>query len=616
MSVVYKCKECGGEIEPQENGLGKCLYCGAVQTLPKDNDEKLSNLLNRANDYRMHSDFDRAIFEYERVLELNENEPEAHWGLFLSKYGVEYVKDSMTLTSKPTLHRISSVSVFDDVDYQATIKYASAITAEQYKKEAADIEAVMKELLLLSANQQPYDIFLSYKELDDTTRRRTEDSYLAHDLYNELTAQGYKVFFAPKSLGVGLYEPKIYAAIISSKVMIVLGTKPEYYNAVWVKNEWSRFAELIDHGERKILLPVFKNMEAKELPNKLAKYQAYNIDNMSFLPSLLQVVSQYTDQQSHVHFNKDVSAESAYLERGFLALGDGSFAQAESFFENVLNLNPHNSQAYFGKLMVEMKVTKQVQILTSSKYLKEYKNFEKAVRFADQQLKTTLLQYEQTVQDTIDEQKYKRLIQQLSVFESEDDLLKIIKGFQNMRSYKNADEYAETLATLLQNLNKIQEEIVQLKDENQKKQKYLHELKVKKMFDSGEFFAFKVLGIIAGVVFTIMATIEGWKDSNIFGLIGGLLVGGIIFVGGGMLAGWILDVTLGNLIMWLRHKFKTRGISEIIQKTQQQITDVENHIAEYSATYDSICKSIVDFGNDLTQLKTTLFSHLEDREIL
>lgn len=616
MSVVYKCKECGGEIEPQENGLGKCLYCGAVQTLPKDNDEKLSNLLNRANDYRMHSDFDRAIFEYERVLELNENEPEAHWGLFLSKYGVEYVKDSMTLTSKPTLHRISSVSVFDDVDYQATIKYASAITAEQYKKEAADIEAVMKELLLLSANQQPYDIFLSYKELDDTTRRRTEDSYLAHDLYNELTAQGYKVFFAPKSLGVGLYEPKIYAAIISSKVMIVLGTKPEYYNAVWVKNEWSRFAELIDHGERKILLPVFKNMEAKELPNKLAKYQAYNIDNMSFLPSLLQIISQYTDQQSHVRFNKDVSAESAYLERGFLALGDGSFAQAESFFENVLNLNPHNSQAYFGKLMVEMKVTKQVQILTSSKYLKEYKNFEKAVRFADQQLKTTLLQYEQTVQDTIDEQKYKRLIQQLSVFESEDDLLKIIKGFQNMRSYKNADEYAETLATLLQNLNKIQEEIVQLKDENQKKQKYLHELKVKKMFDSGEFFAFKVLGIIAGVVFTIMATIEGWKDSNIFGLIGGLLVGGIIFVGGGMLAGWILDVTLGNLIMWLRHKFKTRGISEIIQKTQQQITDVENHIAEYSATYDSICKSIVDFGNDLTQLKTTLFSHLEDREIL
>lgn len=28
MSMVYKCKECGGEIEPQDSGFGKCLYCG------------------------------------------------------------------------------------------------------------------------------------------------------------------------------------------------------------------------------------------------------------------------------------------------------------------------------------------------------------------------------------------------------------------------------------------------------------------------------------------------------------------------------------------------------------------------------------------------------------
>ena len=217
MSIVYKCKECGGEIEPQDNGLGKCLYCGALQTLPKDKDDKIQNLLNRANDFRLNCDFDRAIFEYEEVLKLSETEPEAHWGLFLSKYGVEYVKDNMTFTYKPTLHRISSVSVFDDVDYKATLKYADSISVIQYKKDAEDIEMVMKELLLLSANQEPYDVFLSYKEMDDVTRQRTDDSYLAHDLYNELTSKGYKVFFAPKSLGVGLFEPKIYSAIISSK---------------------------------------------------------------------------------------------------------------------------------------------------------------------------------------------------------------------------------------------------------------------------------------------------------------------------------------------------------------------------------------------------------------
>ncbi len=454
MSVVYKCKECGGEIEPQENGLGKCLYCGVVQTLPKEKDDKIQNLLNRANDFRLNCDFDRAIFEYEEVLKLSESEPEAHWGLLLSKYGVEYVKDNMTFTYKPTLHRISSISVFDDIDYQATIKYADSISAMQYKKDAENIEMVMKELLLLSANQEPYDVFLSYKELDDVTRQRTDDSYLAHDLYNELTAQGYKVFFAPKSLGVGLYEPKIYSAIISSKVMIVLGTQPKYFDAVWVKNEWSRFAELIDNGEQKVLVPVFKNMEAGQLPNRLAKYQALNMSNISFLQTLTGIIAQSVNRQSRVNFNKDSSAEDAYLERGFLALEDRDFTQANSFFENVLNLNPHNSQAYFGKLMVEMRITKQEQLLTSSKPLKEYSDFEKAVRFADQQLKSVLLKYEEAVDNTLIEKKYNSVTNEITLQVNKIEK-EISKSTMNINSVKECENKLRSLYDELNLFNNI-----------------------------------------------------------------------------------------------------------------------------------------------------------------
>lgn len=94
-SVVYKCKECGGDIEIKDRGLGKCLYCGAVQTLPKEDDD-LKNLLNRANSYRLSCDFDGAIYLYEEAIKIDENEPEIYWGLFLSKYGVEYVKDKET----------------------------------------------------------------------------------------------------------------------------------------------------------------------------------------------------------------------------------------------------------------------------------------------------------------------------------------------------------------------------------------------------------------------------------------------------------------------------------------------------------------------------------------
>lgn len=440
--ALFKCKACGGDIIPNEDKYtGKCEYCNTIQTLPKDKDERTSQILNRANEFRLSCDFDRAIFEYEKVLEFDETEPEAHWGLFLSKYGVEYVKDTMTLVYKPTLHRISSMSVYDDVDYQATLKYASFIAAEQYKADAGNIEQVMKELLLLSANQEPYDIFLSYKELDDITRQRTDDSYLAHDLYNELTAQGYKVFFAPKSLGVGLYEPKIYSAIISAKVMIVLGTKPQYLEGVWVKNEWSRFAELIEKGEDKVLIPVFKNMEAGQLPNRIAKYQAYDMASMTFLPMLFDVVSKSVKKESKIEFDKNTSAEAAFIERGFIALEDREFSKADFFFENALNLNPHSSQAYFGKLMVEMGVSKKEQILTSSQPLNMYKNFEKAVRFADQQQKTVLLQYEEKVQYTLDEQNYNKanaLINKENPTES--DCSQAAEIFKSITNFKNAKE--------------------------------------------------------------------------------------------------------------------------------------------------------------------------------
>lgn len=595
MPVVYKCKECGGKIEPKENGLGMCLYCGAVQTLPKEKDDRISNLLNRANDFRLNCDFDRAIFEYEKVLELSQSEPEAHWGLFLSRYGVEYVKDNMTFTYKPTLHRISSISVFDDVDYQATIKYASPMATVQYKQKAEDIETVMKEFLLLSANQEPYDIFLSYKEADDITRQRTDDSYLAYDLYNELTAQGYKVFFAPKSLGVGLYEPKIYAAIISAKVMIVLGTKSQYFDAVWVKNEWSRFAELIENGENKVLVPVFKNMNAENLPSRLAKYQAYDMANISFLPTLLNIISETLgNTKSRVNFNKDATAEDAYLERGFLALEDGNFSQANSFFENALNLNPHNSQAYFGKLLVEMKITKQEQILTSPKYLSEYNSFEKAVRFADHQLKTTLLQYEQTVAQTLNEQKYNALRRSLSGFKEEGELPEIIEGFRGLHDFKKSSWYVSTLTAQLEELQRLQQETKELSEREKKDQDQLSTLQGKMKFEFGACYLFKILGGVAGVVSTIMATIEGWRDSWIFGAFGALVIGGIVFIGLGLLAGFILDLTLGNLILWIIHRIRTRGIPSEIVSLQQNISKTEASIQTRNSQCEAICDVITN----------------------
>ena len=69
-----------------------------------------------------------------------------------------------------------------------------------------------------------------------------------NELYYELVNEGYKVFFSKITLEGKLgiaYEPYIFAALQSSKVMVVISTKKEYANSPWVKNEWSRFLTLI-----------------------------------------------------------------------------------------------------------------------------------------------------------------------------------------------------------------------------------------------------------------------------------------------------------------------------------------------------------------------------------
>ena len=95
--AIYKCKMCGGSLEVSgESSVATCEYCGSVQTLPKKNDEVLTNLFNRANNLRIKCEFDKAAEVYEKILNEDNNDSEAHWGLVLCKYGIEYVEDPKT----------------------------------------------------------------------------------------------------------------------------------------------------------------------------------------------------------------------------------------------------------------------------------------------------------------------------------------------------------------------------------------------------------------------------------------------------------------------------------------------------------------------------------------
>ena len=368
--AIIKCKMCGGDIDiSPDKTFGTCEYCGSTMTLPKVDDEQRAAAFNRGNHFRRSGEFDKALAVYERIVAEDDNDAEAHWCCALCRFGIEYVEDPATYEWLPTCHRASFDSFLEDVDYLAAVEHSDGITRRQYQKDAAKIAEVQRGILATSQNEQPFDVFLCYKETGEDGQR-TRDSLMAQEVYYELTEQGYRVFFARITLEdkAGTeYEPYIFAALNSAKVMVVIGTKPEHFNAVWVKNEWSRFLSMMKKDRSKLLLPCYRDMDPYDLPEALSVLQSYDMSKIGFMQDLIRGVKKVIDagkpqeaaketvKETVVVHNEGGSNVQALLDRGQMALEDGEWTKADEFFEQVLNQDAKCGAAYLGKFLARVK---------------------------------------------------------------------------------------------------------------------------------------------------------------------------------------------------------------------------------------------------------------------
>ena len=365
--AVIKCKMCGGDLILAEGrSVAECEYCGSRQTVPVADNEKKLTLFARANRLRAACEFDKAAGIYEAIVAEFPEEAESYWGLVLCKYGIEYVDDPGTGKKLPTCHRSSFDSVLDDGNFDQALENADAVARRVYREEAKQIEEIRKGIIAVSANEQPYDIFICYKETDENGDR-TLDSVLAQDIYDALAEKGYRTFFARITLEDKLgqeYEPYIFSALNSVKLMLAVGTDYEFYNAVWVKNEWSRYLKLMTQDKSRHLIPCYKGIDAYDMPREFAKLQAQDLGKVGAMQDLLRGIEKLLPKQKPVTVLQEKvvvgsvggsNKVTALLERGNMALEDGDWAKADSFFEDVLNNDAHNAQAYIGKALAQEK---------------------------------------------------------------------------------------------------------------------------------------------------------------------------------------------------------------------------------------------------------------------
>lgn len=452
--AIFKCKMCGGTLEVNDATVAVCEYCGTRQTLPKLDDERKANLYDRANHFRRNNEFDKAMGIYEHILNDDSTDAESYWSLVLCRYGIEYVEDPATRKRIPTVNRAQFTSIYDDEDYKSAIRYADAMQKEIYESEAKLINNIQKGILSISGKEEPFDVFICYKETD-VHGRRTRDSVLATELYHELEREGFKVFFSRITLEDKLgqeYEPYIFAALNSAPVMVVLGTSAEHLNSVWVKNEWSRYLSLIKNGARKVLIPAYRDMDPYDLPEEFSHLQAQDMSKLGFMQDLIRGIKKIVPEKTSQTEVQEVIMENTVnahflLKRAFLVLEDGEYEKANGLCEQVLNLEPENPMAYVCKLMLALRVKTQSELGECEQPFDNISYYHKALRFSDDELRKTLEGYIKNIKERNETLRitnlYNAAYERMLNAKTENEFILVADSFKTMPVFKDSEDLAE-----------------------------------------------------------------------------------------------------------------------------------------------------------------------------
>ena len=298
MEREYRCKNCGGNLIMQSNmRSARCDSCDSLFEID-DNRTKFVNDYTQADDAWSRKDFDEAIKHYQNIVDEDNLQSEAHWGIALCRYGIAYEIDPVTLKKMPTCNRINRESILNDKNYLSAIKYAGEEAKKSYKQRAEEIEKISRDFLKIVDKEEPYDVFISYKRTNPDGSR-TIDSQLAMKLFLFLKEKGIRAFFAEETLrnvGGEKYEPYIFAALNSARVMVLVGSSKENIEATWVKNEWRRFLHLSQEDPKKVLIPAYLGKDFYQIfPQELLSIQAYDMASPVFLEEITENIKKKLD---------------------------------------------------------------------------------------------------------------------------------------------------------------------------------------------------------------------------------------------------------------------------------------------------------------------------------
>ena len=291
-SILNTLKKLDDEIDRTHTEISKVedAVKGFESKWETDKRKKLIAKYKTAEKLQRERRFDEAQKYYQDVLINGGQDPEVYWRVLMCHYCIEYQrndegKEIPTILypdlSDPNevMERINLLEILDSTDRELREYYCTKLKA---------IDTILDKYRRWQYKLQ-YDVFISVKQTDRANGKRhpTEDYKVGRDLYEYLTSLGLRVFNSEcvTKLAGEEWEPYILAALMSARVMIVVGTCPEYMEAQWVKNEWTRYQWLQkfekDTNKKRILFCYLSGgMSPEELPKGLNPGKEVIVDGL------------------------------------------------------------------------------------------------------------------------------------------------------------------------------------------------------------------------------------------------------------------------------------------------------------------------------------------------
>lgn len=585
--AVLRCSVCGGELEVNSDmTVGVCKYCEATILIPKELERK-GNLYNRAIFLRQANDFDKAEEAYEDILKTDNNDAEAHWGLVLSKYGIEYVTDPKTREKIPTCHRTQKISILSDPDYHAAIECADIEAQKFLEKEAERINQIQSRILEVSEKEPPYDVFICYKESDEIGNR-TEDSILSQELYYELQKKGYRVFFSRKTLERKLgseYEPIIFAALNSAKVMIVLGTKAEHFNSVWVKNEWRRFLKLSSVSE-KTIIPAYRGISPYELPAELASLQSLDMSKIGFMQELLDGIERITrEKMSPVVTNEELAGSvkgivslERLLKNSQTYLELHNYEEAEKLYQTITKEYPEEYRGWWGLMVCKTK--NFTEVIQEQSTLNVWFGYVKQLASS-----TELIDVEET---------YINYVREVSKLDAKDDIEQIQKMI------KQYTEQCFVSSLSIQKTSKEKKEYIEKFEHEEALHKKQMVSSEDKQIENESYIESSKTGLIISGVAIFFGVIV---------LLSGAVIGGLVIAGIGVISFYYIydensfnkyrienvkeEITTQEVIL----NKKYESYKKVLENFDNKINGLNKSISKYKAKI-AACEKYLDLGEE------------------